>query len=71
MQLVLEAIEKMSPEQRQGALEVLDLLSRPLTMFEIDAAMIGRGITRSQRRIVSRAVAKLHIIALAGPEKAE
>lgn len=61
-------IDSFTPEQQQAALQILDCISRPLTVREIEGAMIGRGVSRTQRKIVSKAVEPLHIIALVGPE---
>jgi hypothetical protein len=61
-------VEAMTDEQREGAIAVLDAISRPITAREIDAMMVGKGVSRTQRRIVSKAIEPLHIIALLGPE---
>lgn len=55
-------------EQKQAAIQILDAVSRPLTVREIEGAMIGKGVSRTQRKILSKAVEPLHIIALVGPE---
>ena len=65
---VTSLIEAMDPNERRGALSILDALSRPLQRREIDGAMIGRGVSRSQRKILSACIERLHIIALVGPE---
>lgn len=66
---IIQAIESMGEAERRGALAVLDMLSHPLTKREIEGAMIGRGVSRSQRKILAAVVEPLHIIALAGPER--
>lgn len=65
---VTALIEAMNPDERRGALSILDALSRPLQRREIEGAMIGRGVSRSQRKILSACIERLHIIALVGPE---
>lgn len=65
---LVEMIEAMEPGRKEGALIVLDALTRPLTIREIERAMIGKGVSRSQRKILSKAVERLHVIALVGPE---
>ena len=55
-------------EQKQAALEILDAVSRPLTVREIEGAMVGKGVSRTQRKILSKSIERLHIIALVGPE---
>lgn len=55
-------------EQKQAAIQILDAVSRPLTVREIEGAMIGKGVSRTQRKILSKAIERLHIIALVGPE---
>ena len=66
---LLALVDAMPSEQRKGAIAVLDALSRPLTVREIEAAMIGKGVSRSQRKILSKAVEPLHVIAVVGPEQ--
>lgn len=61
-------VASMTPEQQQVAILVLDAVSRPLTVREIEGAMIGKGVSRTQRKIISKAIEGLHIIALVGPE---
>lgn len=55
-------------EQKQAAIQILDAVSRPLTVREIEGAMIGKGVSRTQRKILSKSIERLHIIALVGPE---
>lgn len=55
-------------EQKQAALEILDAVSRPLTVREIEGAMVGKGVSRTQRKILSKSIERLHIIALVGSE---
>ncbi|EPR08451.1 hypothetical protein M527_09895 [Sphingobium indicum IP26] len=68
MNPITEQLAAMGPQALEGALIALDAVSRPLTVREIEAAMIGKGVSRSQRKILSKAIERLHIIAVVGPE---
>lgn len=65
---VRSLIDTFTPEQTMAALAVLDSVSRPLTVREIENAMAGRGVSRTQRKVIAKAIERLHIIALVGPE---
>jgi len=58
----------MTGERKAGAIEMLDMLTRPLTVREIETALHGKGVTRSRAVIISSAVKGLHIVALIGGE---
>lgn len=60
--------ESFDERQRDAVLRTLDLLTRPMTPREIDGALVGKGVSRGQRRIIAKAIAPFHIIALLGPE---
>ena len=49
-------LAKLSPDARQAVLTVLDEISRPLDIREIDLALAQDGISRSQRRPMIRAL---------------
>lgn len=66
---LIATIEGMAGAERRGALMVLDMLSEPMSKREIETAMAGRGVSRSQRKILAAVVQPFHIIALTGPEK--
>lgn len=66
---VRQLFDAFTPEQQEAALKVLDCLTRPLTVREIEGAMIGKGVSRSQRKILAKVVEPLHIVALVGPEE--
>lgn len=68
MNPITEQLAAMGPQALEGALLALDTVSRPLTVREIEAAMIGKGVSRTQRKILSKAIERLHIIAVVGPE---
>lgn len=62
-------VAAMPEAQREGALIVLDALTRPLTPREIDAALIANcGLTRSRAFLMTKAIKGLRIIAMVGPE---
>lgn len=67
---ITERFAALPSEARDIVLEMLDTVSRPLTRREVEDAMLARGgTTRSQRKIISKAIEHLHIIALVGPER--
>lgn len=66
---LVKAIEAMTDEERRGALIALDAVSRPMQPREIEAALFGRGTSRSQRRAIVGAVKGYSIIAVIGPEE--
>lgn len=62
-------IEAMPAEQRKGALIVLDALSRPLTVREIEGALRLHGVPRSRAVVLAASTKKLAIISIVGPEQ--
>ena len=61
-------IEGMEGERREGALQVLDAVSRPMQVREIEAWLRGKGgVSRSRAIKLAGALKHLHIIALIGP----
>ena len=64
-----DIIAAMPDAQREGALIVLDALTRPLTPREIDAALMRNcGLTRSRAFLMTKAIKGLAIVAMVGPE---
>jgi hypothetical protein len=63
-------IAGMAPAQREGALRMLDAVSRPLLPREIELLLRAKGVTRSRAQIITAAVKTFHLIALLGPEDA-
>lgn len=61
-------VEAMTPEQREGAIEVLDALTRPLTVREIETFLRKGGVSRSRAVKIAGTVKHWHIVALMGPE---
>ncbi len=65
---IVTAIEAMTPEQQRGALTVLDMLTRPLTVREIENALKAKGVPRSRAVVTAASVKNLAIIAMIGGE---
>jgi hypothetical protein len=63
---LIAQLETMTPDERRGALIVLDALSRPLLPKEIEAALYSRGTPRSQRKAIVAAVKSFNIIPSSG-----
>lgn len=66
---LIETIEAMAPAQREGALAVLDAVSRPMTPREIEAILKTSRVTRSRAVILASELKGWHVIALMGPEQ--
>ncbi|MEH6789654.1 hypothetical protein [Parasphingorhabdus sp.] len=60
-------VEAMPPAQREGALIVLDHLTRPMTQREIAAHLQRHGVQRAKAGKIAAAVADFQIVALLGP----
>ena len=63
----LEALSALDDQGRAAALDVLDRISRPMTVRELDRALAGH-LTRSQRNPLLLRLKHFKIIALVGPE---
>lgn len=63
-----KCIEGMTPEQRHGALIVLDMLTQPLTVRQIEGALRMRGVPRSRAVVTAASLKGLHIVAMIGGE---
>jgi hypothetical protein len=61
-------IRSLSPEHKNIALEVLDIVTRPLTAREIEAALCLHGIPRSRAAMHANALRKLSIVAVVGEQ---
>lgn len=70
MSSLTDHISAMTPEQREGAIAVLDLISRPMTVREIERALRANSVTRSRAIKLAGTLKHFHIIAVAGPEVA-
>lgn len=60
----LDKLRAASPEVRELTLALLDEISRPMTVREIDHAFAMAGIPRSDRRPMIRALKPITIIAV-------
>ncbi|WP_221795685.1 hypothetical protein [Aquisediminimonas sediminicola] len=61
-------IEGMNTDQRDGALTMLDHISRPLTVREIEGALRLHGVPKSRAVIIAASIKKLGVIAIVGGE---
>lgn len=60
-------VAAMPPEERAGALVVLDHLTRPLTRREIEARLRRGGISQARAGKIATALVDWEIIAMMGP----
>lgn len=65
---ILTLVDGFDPEQQATALQVLDAVSRPLTVREIEAMLRKGGLSRSRAVKVAGCVKNYSIIAVIGPE---
>lgn len=65
---LVEQIEAMTPDCRTGALIALDAVTRPLTVREIERALMRRGVTKSRATIIAASVKGLALVAVVGAE---
>lgn len=61
-------IETYTPEQRTAALEILDAVTRPLQVREIEGLLRMGGVSRSRAVKMAGTLKHMNIIALIGPE---
>lgn len=61
-------VEAMNPAEQAVAVKVLDAVSRPLQVREIEALLRHGGVSRSRAVKIASAVKGFNIIAVAGPE---
>lgn len=64
-----DMIAAFTPEQNEAVLKVLDALSRPLSVRQIENALKSRGVPRSRAVIMAASVKDLHIVAMIGGER--
>ncbi len=67
--MLSDQLDRGSQEVRPEAARLLDEISRPMTLKELEEAFRLQGFTRSQRRPFVRALKHLAIIAIV-PERA-
>ncbi len=63
-----QVIDELKPEEQALAYRILDAISRPLTVREIEQALRRKGVPRSRAVITAASIKNLHIIAMIGPE---
>ena len=66
---IYHLLDKFTPEQNTAALQVLDALSRPLGVREIENQLRRHGVPRSRAVITAASLKHLSIIAMIGPEQ--
>ena len=66
---VREMIDTFTPEQNEAVLKVLDALTRPLSVRQIEAQLRSRGVPKSRAIIMAASVKDLHIVAMIGGER--
>ena len=59
-------IENYTPEQRATALQVLDMVSRPLTVREIEVLLRHGGVSRARAVKLAGTLKHLHVISIIG-----
>lgn len=64
-----QVIEAMNPEEQSIAFRILDAISRPLEVREIEQALRRKGVSRSRAVIMAASIKNLAIIAMVGPER--
>ena len=66
---VRDMIGTFTPEQNEAVLKVLDALTRPLSVRQIEAQLRARGVPKSRTVIMAASVKDLHIVAMIGGER--
>lgn len=66
---VRDMIDTFTPEQNEAVLKVLDALTRPLSVRQIEAQLRSRGVPKSRAIIMAASVKELHIVAMIGGER--
>ena len=68
MTSLTDRVMALNTEARSAAIMVLDELSRPLDVREIEAALRRHGVSKSRAVIIASSIRKLNIIAVVGSE---
>lgn len=68
MSSINDVLDVMTPEQRRGALALLDHISRPLDQKVIEQLLVRKGVSRHRAVLIASAVKSMHIVALIGGE---
>lgn len=66
---LMAMVEAMPPEEQAVACRVLDALSSPLTVRQIEALLRHGGVSRMRAVKLASALKHWRIIAMIGPEK--
>lgn len=66
---VVQLVEGMTEADKQVALAVLDAVSRPLKVRELEGLLRRCGLTRSQALKVASTLRRVNIIAVVGPDR--
>lgn len=64
-------IETYTPEQRTAALEILDAVTRPLQVREIEGLLRLSGVSRSRSIKLAGTLKHVAVIAVIGPERVD
>lgn len=64
-----DRVVAMTPEARAAALEVLDHLTRPLSVREIEHALRRCGVPKPRAVLLATSLKKLAIVAIVGGEE--
>lgn len=66
---IIQLVEAMNDADKQVALSVLDAVSRPLKVYEVEGLLRRAGVSRSQATKMASTLWRLDIIAVMGPER--
>jgi hypothetical protein len=69
MTALVDLLEQMTPEQREGALIALDAVSRPLTAREIERALRDQWVSKTAATKLGSVLHRFNIIAVVGAEQ--
>ena len=64
-----DMIDTFTPEQNEAVLKVLDALTRPLSVRQIESQLRAKGVPKSRAVIMAASVKDLHIVAMIGGER--
>lgn len=68
---IAKVLDAMTPEQRRGALLLLDHVSRPLPQKTIEQLLVRKGVSRHRAVLIASAVKSMHIVALIGGDETD
>ena len=64
-----QMLDTFTPDQNRAALQLLDALTRPLTVRDIEGQLRRHGVPKSRAVITAASLKGLAIIAMIGPEQ--